>query len=120
MGTVTVNLALCKVKYTVKMLSIGLVLAIGSLTGTLACENTTLPDGTTCPPTENHLYVDPDHCSRYWECYNGCLNHITCKNDYLFDPVHGWVISPPTFAVERGIVTVDPAMMNVVRAMTST
>jgi len=29
------------------------------------------------------------------------------------------VISPPTFAVERGIVTVDPAMMNVVRAMTS-
>ena len=29
------------------------------------------------------------------------------------------VISPPTFAVEKGIVTVDPAMMNVVRAMTS-
>merc|ERR1712172_209425 len=94
MGTVTVNLALCKVKYTVKMLSIGLVLAIGSLTGTLACENTTLPDGTTCPPTGNHLYVDPDHCSRYWECYNGCLNHITCQNDYLFDPVHGWCDFP--------------------------
>ena len=54
-STVTVYLALCKVKYTVKMLSIGLVLAIGSLTGTLACENTTLPDGTTCPPTGNHV-----------------------------------------------------------------
>merc|ERR1711956_143132 len=120
MGTVTVNLALCKVKYTVKMLSIGLVLAIGSLTGTLACENTTLPDGTTCPPTGNHLYVDPDHCSRYWECYNGCLNHITCKNDYLFDPVHGWCDFPTNVCCGERDCDVDPAMMNVVRAMTST
>merc|ERR1712021_138546 len=119
MGTVTVYLALCKVKYTVKMLSIGLVLAIGSLTGTLACENTTLPDGTTCPPSGEHLYVDPDHCSRYWECYNGCLNHITCKTTICLTLFMDGVISPPTFAVERGIVTVDLAMMNVVRAMTS-
>jgi len=77
-----------------KMLSIGLVLAFGSITGTLACENTTLPDGSTCPQTGLHVFEDPDHCSRYWECYNGCLNHITCKNDYLFDPVHGWCDFP--------------------------
>jgi len=77
-----------------KMLSIGLVLAFGSITGALACDNTTLPDGTTCPPNGLHTYVDPDHCSKYWECYNGCLNHMTCQNDYLFDPVHGWCDFP--------------------------
>jgi len=95
MGTVTANLALCKVKYTIKMLSVSFFLAIGSLTVALACENgNTLPDGRKCPSSGLHLYVDPDHCSRYWECYNGCLNHITCQNDYLFDPVHGWCDFP--------------------------
>jgi len=84
----------CAKSNTANMLSIGLVLAIGSLTGTLACENTTLPDGTSCPPDGLHVYVDPEHCSRYWECYNGCLNHVTCQKDYLFDPVHEWCDFP--------------------------
>lgn len=69
-------------------------LVFASFEGSLACENTTLPDGTKCPSQGLHLYVDPDHCSRYWECYNGCLNHITCQNDYLFDPIHGWCDFP--------------------------
>ena len=38
--------------------------------------------------------ADPDHCSQYWECYNGCLTHMICQGNYLFDDVHGWCNIP--------------------------
>merc|ERR1711971_117826 len=117
MGTVTVNLALCKVKYTVKMLSIGLVLAIGSLTGTLACENTTLPDGTTCPPTGNHLYLIRTIVQDTGNATTAALITSHAKTTIFLILFMDGVISPKTFAVERGIVMVDPAMTNVVREM---
>ena len=57
-STVIANLALCKVKYTVKMLSVSFLLAIGSLTVTLACENGNhLPDGRKCPSTGLHVRI---------------------------------------------------------------
>ena len=53
-STVIANLALCKVK----MLSLSFLLAIGSLTVTLACENGNhLPDGRKCPSTGLHVRI---------------------------------------------------------------
>merc|ERR1711997_158144 len=79
---------------TLTMLSLGLALVFGSLGGVLACENATLPDGSYCPPQGLHVYEDPEHCSRYWECYNGCLTHMTCQQNYLFDIAHEWCDFP--------------------------
>merc|ERR1712004_742417 len=51
------------------------------------CENHTLPDGTYCPEDGqiDHTYADPEHCSRFWDCYNGCMTHMQCQQDYLYD-----------------------------------
>jgi len=51
------------------------------------CPNT-LPDGTLCPAEHDNVaytYADMEECSSYYECYNGCMAHMKCKNDYLYD-----------------------------------
>merc|ERR1712020_609266 len=60
------------------------------------CENHTLPDGTYCPEDGqiDHTYADPEHCSRFWDCYNGCMTHMQCQQDYLYDIAHGWCDEP--------------------------
>jgi len=60
------------------------------------CENHTLPDGTYCPEDGqiDHTYADPEHCSRFWDCYNGCMTHMQCQQDYLYDIPHGWCDEP--------------------------
>merc|ERR1712038_169341 len=60
------------------------------------CENHTLPDGTYCPDDGqiDHTYADPEHCSRFWDCYNGCMTHMQCQQDYLYDIPHGWCDEP--------------------------
>jgi len=60
------------------------------------CDNNTLPDGSSCPNDGHidHTYADPEHCSRFFDCYNGCLNHMQCQLDYLYDTVHGWCDEP--------------------------
>merc|ERR1711874_246175 len=60
------------------------------------CENNTLPDGTYCPEDGqiDHTYADPEHCSRFWDCYNGCMTHMQCQQDYLYDIPHGWCDEP--------------------------
>ena len=45
--------------------------------------------------------ADPWHCSKYWECYNGCLSHMTCHEDHLFDPVNGWCDFPQNVCCEN-------------------
>ena len=47
-----------------------------------------------CPNAGLHLYEDPQHCSMYWECYNGCLSHMTCQGNQLYDSEHGWCLPP--------------------------
>merc|ERR1711936_925453 len=67
------------------------------------CDNNTLPDGSSCPNDGHidHTYADPEHCSRFFDCYNGCLNHMQCQLDYLYDTVHGWCVGPgPDFDCE--------------------
>ncbi len=47
----------------------------------------------TCPTDMDgvaHTYADPDRCNEYWECYNGCANHMMCSGDQLYDEVTTW------------------------------
>ena len=49
--------------------------------------------GIECPtdrPGESLTFADPDHCSKYWECYNGCATYFQCPLDYLYDDSNGW------------------------------
>merc|ERR1711981_8518 len=76
-----------------------LILIVGafdSAFGQFKCENQTLPDGSTCPNDGpiDHTYPDPDHCSMFWDCYNGCLTKMVCQLDYLYDTAHGWCDYP--------------------------
>ncbi len=50
---------------------------------------------TTCPseaemPNTSVTYPDPDHCSRYYECFNGCSAKLQCASGTLYDDFHGW------------------------------
>ena len=45
--------------------------------------------------------ADPWHCSKYWECYEGCLTHMTCQKNYLFDSVNGWCDFPENVCCEK-------------------
>jgi len=74
-----------------KVFEVSIVLAV-AIAAVLGCEP--LPDGEECPESGLHLYVDKEHCSRYWECYNGCANHMTCQMDYLYDEEHKWCNQP--------------------------
>merc|ERR1711953_1325633 len=51
------------------------------------CDNNTLPDGSSCPNDGHidHTYADPEHCSRFFDCYNGWCDEpgrVTCGDRY--------------------------------------
>lgn len=61
------------------------------------CEDVIDSLNITCPtdqPNTPVLYPDPLHCSRYWECYNGCATNFLCEQDYLYDDVHKYCNFP--------------------------
>jgi hypothetical protein len=58
-----------------------LIVASAAVAAVFGCE--TLPSGEDCPESGLHLFTDDEHCSMYWECYNGCATHMTCQKDYL-------------------------------------
>jgi len=72
------------------MIVLPLVLALVAVSHAASvtdCPNT-LPDGTLCPADHDniaHTYEDPEDCSSYYECWNGCMAHLQCKSDYLYD-----------------------------------
>jgi hypothetical protein len=68
------------------------VIAAYAVAAVQGCEP--LPDGDECPPEGLFVYVDEEHCSKYWECYNGCANHMTCPRDQLYDEEHKWCNDP--------------------------
>ena len=53
-----------------------------------------LPDGTPCPLEGQDFYPDMEHCSKYWECLEGCAFHRTCPNSYLYELHHKWCTYP--------------------------
>lgn len=63
-----------------------------SATAAADCEST-LPWGESCPQEQDNIawrFADPDHCSRYYECVNGCSLHLVCQEDQLFDEEEEW------------------------------
>ena len=54
------------------------------------CE-TSMPTGDTCPSTVDDiawLFPEPEHCSRYYECVNGCYRELVCQDGKLYDEVY--------------------------------
>ena len=39
-------------------------------------------------------FPDPQHCSRYWDCYNGMATHTSCPWNFLYDPKNQWCDYP--------------------------
>ena len=74
-----------------RYLEVCFVVAI-AVSAVLGCEP--LPDGSECPPDGLHVYPDEEHCSRYWECYNGCSTHMKCPGDFLYDAEREWCNDP--------------------------
>jgi len=61
----------------------------------------TLPDGTTCGADEYFKnYPDPDACSWYFECNEGCFSHNQCQDDFRYDVDYEWCTYP--FDVDCG------------------
>ncbi|TRY73017.1 hypothetical protein TCAL_13049 [Tigriopus californicus] len=83
------------------LLSASIFLTIGSWSDSCQalpaqCQDT-LPWGEKCPtdaPNTAITYPDEDHCSRYWECFNGCAQNLQCGQNYLYDAIHGWCNYP--------------------------
>merc|ERR1711976_288428 len=99
------------------MRSVAIVLMLSAFSGValaqFKCENHTLPDGTTCPVDDNtdHTYPDEDHCSRYWDCYNGCFTHMQCQLIIC-------TTSPPDGATSRKKCTAVIGIVTAVRVRT--
>jgi len=49
-----------------------------------------------CPDVGLELHPDPDHCERYWECFNGVLTSVECPYCDYFDEEKGQCNQPPT------------------------
>lgn len=53
-----------------------------------------LPDGSVCPDVGQDFFPDRNHCSKYWDCFDGCATHMLCQSDYLYDIEHKWCNTP--------------------------
>ena len=83
--------------------SLGLAPKRPSATSTDDCV-TSIPSGEECPqdmPGIAFVFPDAEHCSRYWECFNGCANNIVCQEDYLYDDGHGWCNFPEDVSLDK-------------------
>jgi len=70
-----------------------LALVVGMCTAKKCTDE--LPNGQHCPKGKGpFFYPDPDHCSRYWQCDNGCASHMLCDMDFLYDDKHAWCNTP--------------------------
>jgi len=70
-----------------------LLLVVLLVAGATADCPTTLPDGTQCPQVaddHSYTYPDPEDCSAFYECWNGCAAHLKCQLDYNYDVAHKW------------------------------
>jgi hypothetical protein len=34
--------------------------------------------------------ADPEDCSRFYECYNGCISNLPCPLDKFYDEKNAW------------------------------
>jgi len=56
--------------------------------------DSTLPDGSECGSTEKKAYEDPEACSMYYQCTQGCVTHEQCEDDFLFNSLYRWCMHP--------------------------
>jgi hypothetical protein len=59
--------------------------------------DTVLPDGSSCPSLEYCTYPDPDDCTSFWQCYNGCPEHMAVR----YSAVSTTVVVEPKFQIPK-------------------
>merc|ERR1712179_507285 len=42
-------------------------------------------DGSPCTPGPPYNQADPDDCTSYYVCFLGCVTHLQCEGDMLYD-----------------------------------
>merc|ERR1712142_1040352 len=94
MGALLSHVCWNKKSRTHTMKSLWQILFVVAAALTLCCAddcNKILPDNSTCPEGKGpYMYPDADHCSRFWQCDNGCVTHMLCEKDYLYDDKREW------------------------------
>lgn len=77
------------------LLLLGSTILLSALSRPVAGQCDLLPDGTTCNPAANgDQYPDPDNCAMYYECQDGCAQHLLCERNFLFDTKFGYCNYP--------------------------
>ena len=74
------------------LLVTGMLLAVCWLSqpGAAQCDDT-LPDGSKCDDEKPKDYEDPEECSMFYHCEDGCVTHQQCTADKpLFDSRYHW------------------------------
>ena len=76
------------------MMMLKVLLPLLSVVGMTRAQCDLLPDGTSCDGLDSKQFADPDDCSSYFECQNGCAVNLKCERDFLFDTVHSYCSYP--------------------------
>jgi len=76
------------------MMMLKVLLPLLSVVGMTRAQCDLLPDGTSCDGLDSKQFADPDDCSSYFECQNGCAVNLKCERDFLFDTVHNYCSYP--------------------------
>ena len=71
-----------------------LVLLFTLQVGEIFSQCNSLPDGSSCQGQDDNMYEDPEECSNYYQCKNGCAILKTCERDFLFDSFYGYCNYP--------------------------
>ncbi|XP_023327994.1 probable chitinase 10 [Eurytemora carolleeae] len=69
---------------SMKSLSLVLVSLVGFSNSLYPC-SPDLPGGGKCEEGKFSVYPDPDSCSDFWQCINGCAQKVSCDDGFLFD-----------------------------------
>jgi hypothetical protein len=54
-----------------------------------------IPVDLSCPRDNvSRTLSDPNDCSRFYECYNGCISHLSCPQGKLYQEENSWCEFP--------------------------
>jgi len=64
------------------------------LTALVAGQCDLLPNGDSCKDQDGLQFPDPEDCSSYYLCRDGCASHVKCERNFLFDTFRGYCNYP--------------------------
>ena len=76
------------------MMMLKVLLPLLSIVSMTRAQCDLLPDGTSCDGFDFQQFADPNDCSSYFECQNGCAVNLKCEYDFLFDTMYSYCYYP--------------------------